>query len=185
MVFRSVIPHLLMTPFDRPLAEIGEELVKTAQESPSSSLPLSTELFPYLLIASRSMSLREISKWLAGSHGVELSAAAISRALRQPELHLQRLADHIAAKARYVALATNRTLGQLLYWERANGDITELESLEIALRNPTDEEEHNLLDQITALRQAWLAIPHEVRLLLRDYLPLQPDPEDQEIEETE
>ena len=151
--------------------QIGAELVEAARSQTEDSLPLSTRLFPYIYIASRRMSLRAISRWLQEKHGVSLSAAAISRALSSPELHLQRLAESISAPAHYVASEYGFGTHDLLYGVEVENGPTHLEFL-ADHTHPQPESEHDLprWEEMQALAAAWGPIPHEVQLLLEPYL---------------
>ena len=148
---------------------IGSKLVEAAKESTGDVLPLSTKLFPYIFIASRKMSLRAISRWLEDKHGVSLSAAAISRALTSPKVHLERLAESIAPPARYVATLYDFRPMELLFYKQANGGQTKLEYLAFCTE-PSSEEDHSRWDEMQELASVWNPIPHEVQLLLHPFL---------------
>ena len=148
---------------------IGAELVEAARESADEILPLSTKLFPYIFVASRRMSLRAISRWLEDKHKVSLSAAAISRALNSPDLHLERLAESISAPARYVATLYGCDPMGLLFNEVIKDGPSELEVL---ANNTRPEGEHDIprWEEMQYLASVWNPIPHEVQLLLEPYL---------------
>lgn len=162
-----------MKPRSASLPAIGADLISEAQSRTESALPKSTELFPYLLIASRTMSMREISDWLKKKHGVDLSAASISRALGQPNLHLERLAGFICARARYVALVAKSTPNHLLHLPDDGPSL--LDELISANTPPRSADAINLLEDAEELRDMWNGIPHEVRLLLEPHLELETD----------
>ena len=157
----------------KSLPQIGADLLAAAQSRTESPLPKSTELFPYLLIASRSMSMREISDWLDKKHGVKLSAASVSRALGQPNLHLQRLADSISARARYLALVVKTTPRDLLHWP--DNAPSNLEQLILDHPRPSTEDEINLVEHANELLETWRSIPHEARLLIEPLLDFETD----------
>jgi hypothetical protein len=135
-----------------------------------ASMPLSTRLFPYVFIASRRMSLRAMSGWLETKHGVSLSPAAISRALANPKLHLERLAESIAAPARYVAAIYGRSPENLLYGTVCENGPSELEVLSREHSRPRDEKDVPLWSELQDLAEVWEPIPHEVKMMLRPYL---------------
>ncbi|MES2438043.1 MAG: hypothetical protein V4584_03205 [Verrucomicrobiota bacterium] len=114
------------------------------------------------------MSLRTISRWLQEKHGVSLSAAAISRALNNQELHLARLAESIAPPTLYVAAAYGFSPHDLLYRE-VSKNCTELQLLTDHTQ-PEDESEVERWDELQTLAGVWLPIPAEVQLLLEPYL---------------
>lgn len=65
------------------MADIGKELADYAKNEADFSAQRGRieELFPYIWIASRRMSLRKISEWLEKAKGVSLSANTLSRAM--------------------------------------------------------------------------------------------------------
>jgi hypothetical protein len=153
------------------ITKIGQDLVKTSKKQPEDSFPLSTRLFPYILVASRRMSYRAISSWLKEKYGVSLSAAAISRALSSPKLHLSRLAQSFIPRARYIGTVYGEcNLSQLLYGEVCEDGPTELEVLARDTQNPRDEDDIPGWQELQDLARDWTAIPHEVRIMMRDYI---------------
>lgn len=150
--------------------QIGAELVQAAKSQTEDSLPLSTKLYPYIFIASRRMSLRVMSRWLQENHGVSLSAAAISRALNSSELHLERLAESIAAPARYVATAYGFDTLNLLFGTVSENGPTHLQFLSEHANQPESESDIPRWSEMQDLAGAWTPIPHEVQLLLEPYL---------------
>jgi len=167
------------------IEQIGAELVETSKSQNQDSLPLSTKLFPYIFIASRRMSLRDISRWLEENHGVKLSAAAISRALNSSELHLERLAESIAPPARYVATAYGCDPRNLLFRTVTENGPTELQMLaEHTHQQPESEHDIDRWQELQALASVWEPIPHEVQLLLEPYLhALLSDADSEEIDD--
>lgn len=153
------------------LEQIGVDLIAASKSAGEESLPLSTRLFPYILIASRKMSLRKMSGWLQENHGVSLSAAAISRALNQPELHLERLAETIAAPAAYVAKAYGMNALSLLFETESEDGPTRLQFLaDHTHPQPQGESDLPRWEEMQDLDTVWGEIPHEVQLLLKPYL---------------
>ena len=151
--------------------QIGAELVEAAKSQTEDSLPLSTKLFPYIYIASRRMSLRGISRWLQEKHEVSLSAAAISRALNSQALHLERLAEFIAAPARYVASEYGYGTLDLLFGEEFENGPTHLQFLADHTHiQPESEHDIPRWGEMQDLAAVWAPIPHEVKLLLEPYL---------------
>jgi len=151
--------------------QIGAELVEAARSKSEDSLPLSTKLFPYIFIASRRMSLRKISRWLEETHGVQLSAAAISRALASPKVHLERLSESIAAPARYVSTAYGFEPMNLLFSTVTESGPTELQILsKHTHKQPECESDIPRWGELQDLASVWETIPHEVQLLLEPFL---------------
>ena len=119
--------------------------------------------------------MREISDWLGKKHNVTLSPAAISRALSQPNLHLERLAGFVSARARFLALVVNSTPRDLLRWP--DDGPSELEILIVTRQSPTSDDDINILADAEELLEMWRSIPHEVRLLLEPRLAFETDHE--------
>ena len=152
-----------------PIDQVGAELVETSRSESEESLPLSTRLFPYIYVASRNMSTRAISRWLAEKHEVSLSAAAISRALNSPRVHLERLAEYIAASARYVAILNKTDPMNLLFSRMCDGGPLELD-IRASEDTPNGEDDIYRCQEVQDLAAVWVPIPHEVQLLLAPYL---------------
>lgn len=151
--------------------QIGADLVEAAKSQTHDSMPLSTRLFPYIFIASRRMSLRAISRWLQETYGVSLSAAAISRALNSPELHLERLAESIAAPARYVAAAYGFDTLNLLFGTLADNGPLQLQFIAENLhKQPDGESDIPRWSEMQDLAAVWGTIPHEVQLILQPFI---------------
>ncbi len=128
------------------------------------------------------MSLRSISRWLAENHGVQLSAAAISRALANPKLHLGRLAESISAPARYVATAYGFDPLDLLYREVTENGPSEIQFLaNHTHKEPESETDLPRWQELQDLAAVWEPIPHEVKLILEPYLREEFQGEDSDI----
>jgi hypothetical protein len=99
--------------------ELGSELVENSRlaDEFSAQRGLINELFPYVYEASKRMSSRAISRWLA-EKGVKLGPATIAKALRNPEPYWQELADEIEPAARLFSDAHDIALRDVL----TNGD---------------------------------------------------------------
>jgi hypothetical protein len=155
---------------ERRPESIGAELIEASRNLDVSSLPLSTRLFPYIFVAARRMSLRTMSTWLQEKHGVSLSPAAISRALASPQMHLDRLAQSIAAPARYVAAAYGFEPMALLYDTVVENGPSELEILAKEHPQPDGEDDSFRWSELQDLASIWAPMPHEIQLNLRPYL---------------
>jgi len=136
-------------------SEIGEF---TAQRS------IIEELFPYIYLASRRMSLRSISRWLATENNVKLSDVAIARAMRNAETHWRNMAEAIEPAARIFAEAHDVESVEVLRDERI---FEELEPKPPILSVPDGEspvEAYNkYTDSAKVLRNDWFCYPETVR----------------------
>lgn len=151
--------------------QIGSELVETSKKEGQDSLPMSTRLFPYIHVASRRMSLRNMSAWLKDTHGVNISPGQISRALREPQLHLERLAEFIAPLACCVGMLAKAEPYALLFDRIEEDGPYYIDQLcEDAATYPEHEGEELYLGELYYLASVWRPIPYEVKMLLETYL---------------
>lgn len=68
------------------IREIGAGLAEYAKGAEfTAQRGLVAELFPYIWIAARRMSIRAIVRWLEAKHGVRISVESVARAMRAPE----------------------------------------------------------------------------------------------------
>lgn len=155
-----------------PIHEIGSELLEESRKDPDAGLPLSTRLFPYIFVASRKMSLRAISSWLKDKQGVNLSAAAISRALNSPAMHLERLAESYVAESRHIALRYEKSITDLLYGTFHENGPLEIQELAFEEKYPESDNEEDIQfwADLKNLADSWSSIPSEVRSMLRPYI---------------
>lgn len=103
---------------DVSLNEIGTGLVGHAQnEAEYSARGTLSELFPYIFQASRRMSSRAISRWLAEGPKIKLSAVTIAKALRNADKYWEEFADFVEPRARIVEDALDWPMEDFLYNE--------------------------------------------------------------------
>jgi hypothetical protein len=101
---------------DDEIHQIGAGLVQYADESAEfSARGVLGELFPYIYQASRRMSTRAISRWLAEGPKIKLSAVSIAKALRSPEKYWQQFAEFVEPQARIVEEALDWSMEEFLY----------------------------------------------------------------------
>lgn len=97
------------------IVEIGSGLTSYAREEAEySARGILGELFPFVLQASKRMSTRAISRWLAETHGVKLSAVSIAKALRNPERYWDEYIEMLEPILRQIEEATNCSIHDLL-----------------------------------------------------------------------
>lgn len=163
--------------FNELISSIGSELIEHAQDfGEPMRLPLTTQLFPYLLVASRRMTTREISGWLESAKQVKLSAVAISKGLKRPELHLKRIAEYVQAPAVYLAMVYDHSAEALLFDPGRNR--TWLEELgDVIFADPEGPSE-GVADSYRVLSEFWAPIPDEVKYMCRRYFDFDPSDSD-------
>lgn len=163
-----------MTPHhNESISSIGYDLLSHAQETGEPNrLPLTTQLFPFLFLAARRMTTRQMSAWLLTNKSVKLSAAGISKGLQRPDLHLRRIAEHVQPLAAYITAAyhgNGETAETLLYGSNpATGRSVLAEMDQITAHDPEGRSE-GVTEAFSTLWEIWDTIPEEVQWMCRPY----------------
>jgi len=148
------------------ISHIGDELIEYAEHEAqfSAQRGLLDELFPFIYVASKRMSLRAISRWLAERNRVQISPNALSKAMRNQEAYWAQLVEDVVPAARTFADAHDAQPLNVL----DNDDY--FESLEVAaplLSSGDNESMAKEYDQVTdaaaTLRNRWFNLPKEAR----------------------
>jgi len=145
--------------------EIGAELMEHAADAEfTAQRGVVEELFPYIFMASRRMSLRAITRWLAEAHGVKISVVAIARAMRNAEAHWRELVEAVEPAARIFAEAHDLEPAEVL----RNADMFfHFEGQPPKITEDLNGEPGRAIDEYgracAALRNRWFAFPEEVR----------------------
>ena len=94
---------------------VGRELVQYAMETKfSRQRGIVDELFPYMFLAARKMTSRQISAWLQKEKGIKLSFVSIAKALREPDKHWEAMAERVEPAARVLEEAYRVHMRDLL-----------------------------------------------------------------------
>ena len=103
---------------------IGEELARYAEEEAefTAQRGMVEELFPYIWMASRRMSLRAIVVWLAKERRVSLSANTLARAMRTRAKYWTAFYEHVMPAATVVGDWLQIPGCQVLAMEKADFD---------------------------------------------------------------
>jgi len=164
--------------------KIGSDLVKYADEfGEPVRLPLTTQLFPYLFVAARKMSVRDMSAWLQKTKGVKLSGAAIAKGLQRPELHLRRIAEFIQFHVIYLSTVYGKSCQDILFGREPGGTST----IVIMAGEIDANTDPSVTAAIVTTVNVWAPIPEEVKCLCLKYFdflqdsPAEDDPEDSEV----
>jgi hypothetical protein len=176
-----------MTPHhnhDQSMGSIGSELLNHAEglEEPIR-LPLTTQLFPYLFLASRKMTTREMSAWLDQTKGIKLSGVAISKGLKRPELHLRRIADFIQFPAAFLGSLYRWDMELLLFEEDERTGKSQLTLLAENIFNDPDAPSKDVISALETLQTIWAPIPQEVKYMCRRYFDFASDSGDDNQDE--
>jgi hypothetical protein len=161
-----------MTDYDHePLSSVGSDLVSHANEFGSPNrLPLITQLFPFLFLASRRMTTREMSDWLSKEKGVSLSAPMITKGLKRPDLHLKRIVEHVQPLAAFVCAVHERDVDGLLFGDDPYKRCSELQAFADEIWGAPDEATtDSVREAVSSLIESWAPIPDEVKIMTRRF----------------
>ncbi len=89
---------------------IGNSLIEHVRDAASSRPGIVGELFPYIVQASKKISVRAIARFLEEEHGVKVSYVTIGRALRNPAKYWNIYFDDIEPHAWIVAESHEKPL---------------------------------------------------------------------------
>jgi hypothetical protein len=155
------------------LSSVGSDLLSHAQEFGSPDrLPVTTRLFPYLLLASRRMTTREMSAWLDKEKGVKLSAPMITKGLNRPDLHLGRIAAFVEPLAAFITAvyhASGETPKSLLYGKDPQTGRAVLDEMDEMTWHAPDGRSDSVTEAFGSLREVWDPIPEEVKWMCLPY----------------
>jgi len=100
----------------KAIKDIGRQLVEHAEqmETFNARRGIVEELFPYIFEASKRMSLRGISRWLAAEQKIRLSPQAIAKAMRDPGKYWVRMLEAVEPALRIVSSAHDVAPAQIL-----------------------------------------------------------------------
>lgn len=82
------------------IKKVGEALLNHAEEAETSRRGVADELFPYIYVAAKKMSTRAISRWLEETQEIKLSAATISKVLRESDLRIRSIYELMKQRER-------------------------------------------------------------------------------------
>jgi hypothetical protein len=149
---------------------IGKDLLEHARLEAhcTARRGLVDELFPYIWLASKKMSLRAIRSWLASERKIELSIATLSRAMRARDEHWQALYD-LAEPAAF-------TIGRdsdMPPWRVLRLSEDEFKALEegggvlseewTPLNEDAEQHQRELFEAAATLGREWFCLPREAR----------------------
>ena len=158
-----------MRPRHSPLPKVGNELVSASQTVKLSASELLTQLFPYVWEASRRMSTRGISRWLGENHGLEISHASVSRALRQADNYWQGFAEFIEPAARIAADAAGQDIETVLLDESLLNDLVKVPELSGETQEEIADNYNELADAVTFLRDTWFPLGKPLQNMCSKY----------------
>jgi len=150
---------------------IGNDLVEFAEQEAefTAQRGLLDDLFPFIYVASKRMSLRAICRWLAEKHRIQISPNAVAKAMREQESYWKRLVEDVEDAACTFSDAYNVPARDIL-------DDEELfKEMEVTIPVITDydkktdnknedlDQSYELADAARAIRNRWFSMPKEAR----------------------
>lgn len=145
-------------------AGVGRELIEKAATE-SSAPGLLDEMFPYIYVASKRMSVRAISRWLAEEKNIKISHVSLSKALRESEEHFTRIAEAASLAAGVLARAGKMSEEDILFGE----DYFETVVKPHLPFSSADIPEQEVIDAASDLESTWFAYPEEVHEACKRY----------------
>ena len=149
--------------------DIGKELLTYAKEKAefTAQRSLLDDLFPFIYVASRRMSLRAISRWLKDAYDISISYNALANAMRNEDKKWADLLEDLESSARIFARGHDSTPEDILK------DFNIFQSLEtepfvISDAEMSDDLKEKEFKEITeaarVLRNRWFNLPEEARV---------------------
>lgn len=145
--------------------DIGAELIDHAQQEAVPVRGKLEDLFPYIVIASKHMSARAISRWFEDKKNWKISAASVAKVIREKEDYCQKAVDRARIGADRLAELSEFEADAILINE--NGEQDALNKEYVEKLNGSDEEKarsHGLIVGLKMLNE-WNDLPEEIRAL--------------------
>lgn len=155
------------------IASVGSDLLDFAMEhGEPTRLPLITQLFPFLILASRRMANHEMSSWLAANKGIKISGTMIAKGLKRPDLHLKRIAEHVQPLAAYLAAVyhdAGESAESLLFGKDPISGETNLKAMFEMIWNAPEPPSEGVSEALQTLTDIWVSMPEEVKFMCRRF----------------
>lgn len=149
--------------------DIGKELLTFAKEEAvfTAQRSLLDDLFPFIYVASRRMSLRAISRWLKDAHDISISYNALANAMRNEDKKWSALLEEFESSARIFAKGHDampeHVLSDFEYFQSLESKAFVVSDTEMS--NELIEKEINeITDAARVLRNRWFNLPEEARV---------------------
>jgi hypothetical protein len=148
------------------LKDIGAELADHSHQEFTMERSSLEELFPYIMIASKKMSARAISRWFEEKKNLKISAASVAKAIREKDRYCAQIVNRAKAGAEYLSKVSEFDPDAIL-----TGENDEISTLEIRARNlmhdPSEEDREKMERLFTGVRMLdeWTGLPDEIRTL--------------------
>ena len=182
------------------LIRSGKRLAEFAQLQAefTAQRGLMDDLFPYIYVASKRMSLRAICRWLEENERIDISINAVAKAMHNQEKYWARLVEDVEPAARILADAHNvqpiEVIDDAVLFEQLEILPTRFRFMSDKDRESLDPEVLEHSEELQAVRHAakvlrnrWFALPEEVRKQCRRHFatvffdPDTPQEEDEDV----
>jgi hypothetical protein len=150
---------------ENEIQELGWKLMEDSREDEefSAQRGLINELFPFIYEASKRMSSRAISRWLA-ANDVKLSAVTIAKALRDPKPYWQELLEEMEAPGRIVANAYGLDVNELIgSRELFDHFAQESPTVQAVTREGCEDSLGEIRGATNLLQLKWFSLPETIR----------------------
>lgn len=145
--------------------EIGKEMMQYAEQADfTAQRGLIDELFPFIYMASKRMSLRAITRWLEENHRIQISVNAVAKAMRNQEEYWAQLVEDVEPSARIMAGVYNVAPSELLD-RRDLFQHLETKTPAVAAEDPdgAEKELRQIACAVGVIRNRWYSLPEDVR----------------------
>jgi len=144
---------------------VGAELVDHSQQEFTAEKSSLEELFPYIILASKTMSARAISRWFQEKKNLKISAASVAKAIREQDRYCGLIYKRSLVGAEYLASISDFTADAIL--ANQNKEQKSLHDEYLQKLNGTEEEKARAEALIIGIKMLneWNYLPEEIRLL--------------------
>lgn len=147
------------------LKDIGAELVDHSQQEFTAEKSSMEELFPYIMIAAKTMSARAIGRWFEDKKNLKISAASVAKVIREQNRYCDLIYKRARVGAEYLAGISDFTADAILSNQNKEQDALHNEYREKL--NGTDDEKARANALIVGIKMLneWTDLPEEIRNL--------------------
>lgn len=147
------------------LTDVGAELVDHSQQEFTAEKSSLEELFPYIILASKTMSARAISRWFQEKKNLKISAASVAKAIREQDRYCGLIYKRSLVGAEYLASISDFTADAIL--ANQNKEQKSFHDEYLQKLNGTEEEKARAEALIIGIKMLneWNYLPEEIRLL--------------------
>jgi hypothetical protein len=149
--------------------DIGKELLTYAKEEAefTAQRSLLDDLFPFIYVASKRMSLRAISRWLKDAHDISISYNALANAMKNEDKKWSALLEDLESSARIFAKGHDSTPEDVLkdfnYFQAMESQNCVVSAIDMP-QELIEKEIKEITESARVLRNRWFNLPEEARV---------------------